>query len=334
MPTIKDVAKAAGVSISTVSYALNGSEKVSEETRKKILTVAKELNYVPNNFAKGLKKSSNNLIAIVVHETFGPFYDSLIKGIQDTAYLLGYDLIVFIENGFGKNTSVNFLKQKIVKGAIIMTSLISKENLRELTEENIPIVLLDRNLKNEEISNVLIDNQKGAYLATEHLIKLNHKKIAFISGPEDSYDNSLRFRGYKKALKDHEIIFDKNLVIQGDFTEKSGYNSVSEFLTNTQNYPTAFFSSNDEMAIGAMKSIQEKGLKIPEDISIVGFDDIQELRYISPKLTTIRRPMYELGSYSAHLLLNLIEKKSSNNNLMLDVKLIIRESTDYNKKDV
>jgi len=122
-----------------------------------------------------------------------------------------------------------------------MTSLISKENLRELTEENIPIVLPDRNLKNEEISNVLIDNQKGAYLATEHLIKLNHKKIAFISGPEDSYDNSLRFRGYKKALKDHEIIFDKNLVIQGDFTEKSGYNSVSEFLTNTQNYPTAFF---------------------------------------------------------------------------------------------
>ena len=328
LATIKDVAKLAGVSISTVSYALNASEKVSETTREKVISAAKELNYVPNNFAKGLKRTSNNLIAVVVHEMFGPFYDNLIKGIQDTASLVGYDLVVFIENGVGRNTSVSFLKQDIVKGVIIMTSHIKDEDIRDIASCGMPTVILDRKFNAENVSNVLIDNEKGAYLAMKHLLDLGHRRIAFISGPESSYDNLLRLKGYKKALKENNIDFDKSLIINADFTENTGYISVKRFVETAPVLPTAFFSSNDEMAIGALKAFSEKKLSVPQDISLVGFDDIKELKYISPELTTVHRPMYELGSYSAHLLVNVIEKKTANNNLMLDVKLIIRGSTD------
>jgi LacI family transcriptional regulator len=328
LATIKDVAKLAGVSISTVSYALNASEKVSETTREKVILAAKELNYVPNNFAKGLKRTSNNLIAVLVHEMFGPFYDNLIKGIQDTASLVGYDLVVFIENGMGRNTSVSFLKQNIVKGVIIMTSHIKDEDIKDIASHGMPTVILDRKFNAENVSNVLIDNEKGAYLAMKHLLDLGHRRIAFISGPESSYDNLLRLKGYKKALKENSIDFDKSLVINADFTENTGYTSVKRFIETVSVLPTAFFSSNDEMAIGALKAFSEKKLSVPKDISLVGFDDIKELKYISPELTTVHRPMYELGSYSAHLLINVIEKKTTNNNLMLDVKLIIRGSTD------
>ncbi|WGS64609.1 LacI family DNA-binding transcriptional regulator [Marinitoga aeolica] len=333
MATIKDVAKLAGVSISTASYALNGNEKISEATKKKVLEAAKKLKYKPNQFAKNLKQVKNDFIAVVLNEAFGPFYDNLIKGIQDSASLAGYDIIIFLESGLTKKTLINFFKQKIIKGTIIMSSTITNDEIDEISKEKIPIILLDRKCKNLNASSVLIDNEKGAYLATKHLIELNHKKIAFISGPKDSFDNNQRLKGYKKALKEFNIPYNHSLIIKGDFTEKSGYESVKKFINKTKEIPSAFFSSNDEMAIGALKAFEELNLKVPEDISLVGFDDIKELNYIEPKLTTIKRPMYELGSHSAHLLFNLIQGRSSNTNLLLDVNLIIRNSTARYKGD-
>jgi len=326
--TIKDVAKLAGVSISTASYALNNSNKVSEKTREKVLKAAKELNYIPNKFAQNLKKLRTDLIALIVHEINGPFYDKLVQGILDVAHILGYNLVIFCESGHGRPSSLVFLKEKIFNGAIIMTPVVSNDDIKELVEENIPLVLLDRKLEEVNVCSVLIDNEKGAFEAVRHLIELNHRKIGFISGPPDSYDNKERYKGFVKAMEKFGLKVYEDLIIQGNFTEESGYKAMKEFISRKKGeMPTAFFSSNDEMAIGAMKALQEEGFKIPDHISIVGFDDINLAQYVQPKLTTVRRPMYELGSFSAHMLINTIKGRLKYSNITLDVELILREST-------
>lgn len=326
MATIKDVAKLAGVSISTASYALNGSNKVSEITRKKVFKAAKELNYTPNKLAKNLKQTKSKLITLIVNEVFGPFYNQLIKGIQDTIYILGYDLIVFIESGYDRVKSVDFLKNNDnIEGVIIEAPLLTDENIKEIKKLGIPLVLLDR--KMEDTPSILINNDKGIFDAVEHLVKLGHKNIGFINGPKDSYDNLCRFDSFKKALKYFDLDFNKDFILNGDFTEEYGYYAMKEFLENSSNIPTAFISSNDEMLIGAIQALKEKNIKIPKDISLIGFDDIKELKYISPKITTIRRPIFELGSYAAHTLLNLSDGKMVPPNILLEVKLIERTST-------
>lgn len=327
LATIKDVAKLAGVSLSTASYALNGSNKVSEKTKEKVLEAAKKLNYVPNNLAQNLKKSKTDLIALIVHEINGPFYDRLVKGIQDVAYMFGYNLLIFCESGYGRASSISFLKEKIVDGAIIMTPIITDSDIIEISNEDFPIVLLDRKLDGLDLCSVLIDNEKGAFEAVKHLVDLGHKKIGFISGVKESYDNICRFQGYVKAIENFELELNENFVLNGDFTEQSGYEAIKNFMENSDDVPTAFFAANDEMAIGAIRALKEKGLEVPKDISIVGFDDILAASYIEPKLTTIRRPMYELGSFSAHMLFNLIKRNIKGSNITLDVELVIRDST-------
>jgi len=327
MATIVDVAKLAKVSVSTASYALNGSNKVSEKTREKVLQAAAKLNYRANSFAQNLKKNKTDLIALMVNDIVGPFYSELVKGIQDVASILGYNVMIFCESTIGKGSGYSFLKERLVEGAVILTFGITDEQVIELRQDGFPLVLLDRVINESDISSILIDNEKGARLAVQHLIELNHRKIGYISGSEHSHDNLERFNGYAETLKQNGITIDKRFVLQGDFTEKSGYLLLKNFLTDEQELPTAFFAANDEMAIGAIKAIKEKGLKVPEDISIVGFDDIPISEYIQPNLTTVRRPTYELGSIAAHVLFNLINGKTKSSTVTLDVELIERAST-------
>lgn len=334
MATIADVAKRAGVAVSTASYALNGSDKVSEKTREKVLQAAIELNFTPNSFAQNLKKNKNDLIALIVHDISGPFYDKLVKGIQDVAGLFGYNVVIFCEAMKGKDMAYRFLKDEIAEGAIILSSSITDEQIEELSALHLPIVLLDRTLSNSDICSVLVDNRKGAHLAVKHLADLGHERIGFISGSEDSFDNRERLKGFFEAMEQNGLKVDERLILKGNFTEESGYKAMSQFLKSASDLPTAFFSSNDEMMIGAIRAIEEAGYHVPEDFSLIGFDDIPLASYVPPLLTTIRRPTYELGSISAHILFSLMNGLKKSSSVTLDVELIVRGSTQANRARV
>lgn len=334
MVTIKDVAKTAGVAVSTASYALNGSDKVSEQTREKILEVAKQLNYTPNGAARNLKTKKTELIGLFVHDINGTFYDKLIKGIQDVVNLKEYELIVFCDSGRKPGTSYNFLSERRVDGAIVISPNITDEQVLELANRELPLVVLDRNLSGKNLCCVIVDNKKGTNEAVNHLIELGNKKIGFISGPEDSYDNKERLKGYIDTLKNNSIEINDKYILKGKFTEESGYEIMKKYIADNKDIPTAFFSSNDEMAIGAIKALQENNIRVPEDVAIVGFDDIVISSYIQPKLTTVRRPMYELGSFAAHMLLTMLSGKSMNSSMVLSTELVVRESCGTTRDDI
>jgi LacI family transcriptional regulator len=332
MATIKDVAKKAGVSISTVSYVLNNTGKVSEETRQRVLKAIEELNYVPNNFAKRLKKQRYDLVALIVHEIKGPFYDALVRGIQDVLHAFGYNLLIYCTLENRKQDVDKFLNVGIIGGMIVMTPVVKNEDILRWANEY-KIITLDRDIKDKGrhmIKSVRINNEKGAYEVVRYLHDLGHTKIAFMKGPKDSLDAKERYKGFVRAMHDLKLEIKNDYVLDGNFTEQSGYESMKEYLkkTSRKDLPTAIFCSNDEMAIGAMKAIKEIGLSVPDDLSVVGFDDIELASYVTPSLTTVRRPMYQLGSLAAHMLLSLLNNADAFlSDVVLDVNLVIRNST-------
>ena len=257
LSTIKDVAKLAGVAVSTVSYALNGSTKVSEATREKILTAAKNLNYKKNSFASALKKQSTKTIVLILSDLSGPYYSELIKGVQDTALKYGYDLIACSSVGGRESTGIKFLKEHRVDGAIVLSAYIPGNMLLETAREGFPIVVLDRIIHNSHLINVTVNNKQGGYKATEHLISLGHEKIGFMGGPINTIDSRDRFSGYLEALNDNQLPFEDKWLMPGNFTRESGYEGTKTLLESGIELPTAMFYANDEMAIGGIKAFQE-----------------------------------------------------------------------------
>lgn len=325
MVTIKDVASKAGVSISTTSYALNNSSRVSEKTKARILKVAQELDFHPNGTARNLKMQKTNTIGFFVNDLGGPFYSELIQGVQEIASSNGYDLIICGNYGQNDSTVNKFLMGRRVDGAIILAPGISDDILLKVAKSNFPIIVLDRDLKAECIYSVLIDNEKGAYEAVNHLVGQGYHHILYLSGPDDSYDNKKRFYGYLRTLEANSIVYDEKWYIKGKFTEQSGYNAVTK-LIETGNIPEAIFSANDEMAIGAIRALENKGYKVPEDVAIVGFDDIRLSSYIQPKLTTVKHPKYELGILASHMLFRALKGEEVIQSVVLSTDLVIRES--------
>ncbi|WP_430790620.1 LacI family DNA-binding transcriptional regulator [Virgibacillus flavescens] len=325
MATIKDVAKLAGVAISTASYALNDSGKVSQSTRDKVVLAAKELNYQKNGFASDLKRTKTNTIALILSDLSGPYYSELIKGVQDVATANGYDLIACSSIGGPQSTAVKFLKEKRVDGVIILAHNISDEITLESAREGFPLVVLDRKLKNEYVVHVEVDNLQGGYTATDYLIKKGHKQIAYISGPLNSHDNELRFEGFSNALKDNGLTYQSKWRLSGDFTREGGYRAT-KMLIAQRDIPEAIFYANDEMAIGGMQAFYEKGIRVPDDISIIGFDDIQLSEYVTPSLTTMKQPKYEAGALSMHLIFQMLSGEKVNHNYKLATELVERKS--------
>lgn len=200
MATIKDVAKLAGVAISTVSYALNGSTRISQATKDKVLEAAQQLNYLKNGFASDLKRTKTNTIALILSDLAGPFYSELTKGVQEVSMTNGYDLIVCSSQGGADSTAVKYLKEKRVGAAIILAHNISDGIILQSARKGFPIILLDRQLTNKHVVQVEVDNFQGGYDATEHLIQHGHKEIAFISGPQNVHDSEMRFNGFKAMI--------------------------------------------------------------------------------------------------------------------------------------
>lgn len=325
MATIKDVAKLAGVAISTVSYALNDSEKISKATREKVMEAARELNYQKNGFASDLKRTKTNTIALILSDLAGPYFSELTTGVQEVSMANGYDLIACSSQGGPQSTAVKFLREKRVDGAIILAHNISDEDIVESARKGFPIIVLDRHLENEHVVHVEVDNFHGGYVATEHLIQQGMKEIAFISGPQKSHDGDMRYNGYLTALKEHKLPIHSKWRMHGDFTREGGYRAT-KMLIAQGSLPDAVFFANDEMAIGGMQVFKENKIKIPEDISVIGYDDIQLSEFMSPPLTTIRQHKYEAGALAMHLILQQLSGTEVNPYYKLSTELIVRKS--------
>ncbi len=331
--TIKDVANIANVSITTVSRVFNGSEGVSAKTRRRVLKVIKELGYSPSAMASGLKTRLSKSIGIAVPDTMGDFYGEVINGIESVATENEYNLVISLNHHIVREelSAVNFFKAKKVDGAILVTTSGDDDYIRSLIDEGYNIVLLDRDPHSLKVDIVKIDNFRGGYIATEYLLNLGHSAILFIQGVPYIDSSKERFNGYKRALKDNKIKFNPDIILSGDFTVNSGYLSIKRYLEEHGLNFTAIFAANDQMAIGAIKALNDKGISVPDEVSIVGFDDSYISPYVIPPLTTIKQRREEMGKIATELLLDRInsrhKEEKTPRQIIIPVELIKREST-------
>ncbi|WP_173917631.1 LacI family DNA-binding transcriptional regulator [Halobacillus sp. Marseille-Q1614] len=322
MSTLKDVAKRAKVSVATASYVMNGSELITKPTKDKVMQAAKELGYRPNGNAKNLKKKKTNIIGLFLSGFTGPFFNELLEGIQDTVIKQGYEMVVC-----ASDDKHRLLVERYVDGAIILNYHISNELLDSLASEKFPIVVLDRELENPYIRQILLPNKLGMSYTVNHLVEQGHKRIGFIGGSIESFDGESRLEGFKEVLTHHGFTFNPDDLIRADFTEISGLLSMNKFLEDHDDYPTAFVSANDEMAMGAIKAVQKKGLKVPEDMAFVGFDDIDLARYFQPPLSTVRVQKKQWGQTAAKTLFNMLEKDGDDSEEETPIEFIPRQSS-------
>lgn len=324
--TIKDVAKKANVSIATVSYSINGSPRISEATREHVLKVASELNYVANNNAKQLKQKKSNAIGLFFNSWFGPIYSELVKGIEQACHQNGYDLVACSVYGNESSTAHKYIRDRMVDGAIVLTNSFDDNFIKSVANKDFPVVVLDREVSGPHIYNILIDNFGGAFSATKALINAGCEEIYYFGGPADSYDAQKRFDGYISALGYYKINVDQSLLIEGDFTERSAYTKMKELIEEGKQ-PKAVFASNDEMAIGIIRAAKEKGIVIPEQMKLIGFDDIQMAELMIPRLSTISHQKVGMGELAAKTLIDAMNSKDDMEDLrILPTKLILRET--------
>ncbi len=329
MSTILDVAKLAGVSTATVSRVINSPETVRPQTREKVTRAMKTCNYKYNSLARGFATKQTNTIGLIIPTINNPIFAESTRGVQDyadqrkTQVILGNTYYQYDQ----EKTLVKTLREKQVDGLIITTTNPRGNILKILADENYPFVLLYSTIKTGPFWAVGIDNYRGGYKVTDHFISLGHRRIGMVAGNFSISDRSFhRWHGYRQCLLDHGIAYDKKLLIQTDYSLTEGQGSVKTLLS-LADPPTAIFCSNDYLALGAMKGARELGLKLPKDLSIVGFDDIEIASFVIPALTTIRQPAYEMGKLGAELLFQRMENPATPTQRMLDTELIVRDST-------
>lgn len=327
--TILDVARLAGVSTATVSRVINSPESVRQGTREKVLLAMQKCNYKYNALARGFVTKRSNTIGLIIPTINNPVFADSTLGVQE--YADQKDVRVILGNSYYKYSQeenlVKVLRENQVDGLILTTTNLKGEVLKSLAAEKFPLVLLFSTIKSGPISAVGIDNYRGGYLATEHLIALGHRRIGMVAGNFSMTDRSYhRWHGYQRCLKDHQIPYDRDLLIQTEYSLTGGRDSIKKLLQQSSP-PTAVFCSNDYIALGAIKGAREYGLQLPDELSIVGFDDMQTASYMVPALTTIRQPAYEMGRRAAELLLNLTEHEGKPVQDMMASTLIIRDST-------
>lgn len=325
MVNIKDVAKEAGVSISTVSRALSGKRKVGNETKKKVMKIIEKLGYEPNNVAQALKDKKTKTIAMIIPDIRNPIYPLVVRGAEDYAKNQGYTLILCNtdENIENEISYIAKLKKRYVDGFIISTNNYTEE-LKKMVEKNIPIVSVVRSCSTE-IPSVTVNNFMGAHEACNYLINRKNTKIALITGDQNINIYKDRFLGYKKALQDNGIRYDKKLILE--IGREESKNKIIKFLTENKEID-AIFAANDTLAVISMSGIAELGKKIPEDISIIGFDNQEMSMYTSPKLSTVSQPFYEIGERAAKILIEKLNANEENEkNIIYDCSIIIRETT-------
>lgn len=325
--TIQDVASAAGVSVSTVSRVLNNKDDISPETYERVKAVIAEMGYTSSLAARSMRSLRKNVIGLIIPDAGQPFPIEVMKGVNRAIATLEYDLIIYTCGDGRKHFTadrekkfVPLLNNSITDGVIVVTP--------EATHfaTNAPVVAVDPHCEINEYPSVISTNWEGAMEAMNYLLKLGHVRIGFISGRYDLQSAMSRLRGYEESLKNAGIPIDTDLVTQGDFTADSGLRCARHLLS-LPNRPTAIFAANDEMALGVYQAAHEAGLSIPEDLSVVGFDNIPEASQSEPGLTTIHQPIQEMGKIAVQMLVRLIGGESLEENVIkTSTCLVIRDS--------
>ena len=330
-PTIHDVARRAGVSTATVSRALNAKGQVRPATRWLVEEAVRELGYRPNTLARSLKTRTTQTIAFLLPDITNPFYPGLVKGVQDCAHAHGYTLLLGSAEGdpAAEEQYLNLLWEKRVDGAIVDGLVLPRDRIAAFVSGGFPIVSLDRNVDFPNVPLVQVNNARGARLATEHLLDLGHRRVAHVSGADGLRISEERLAGYVDALREAGIEPDPRLIAAGRFSEEGGAAAAELLLARGGDF-TALFAANDMSAIGAIKTLEDRGLRIPDDVSVVGFDDLRLSAYVSPALTTVRQPAYEMSYRAAELLFELIEtgkRRRRSANVVFEPELIVRSSS-------
>ncbi len=328
MANIKDVAKKAGVSPATVSRVINAKPYVADSIRERVLEAIRELQYHPNRVAQRLRAEKSHLVGVLLSDIRNPFYTMALEGIEQILSQQG--LSVLICNSATKpereNDFITLLRAEEVAGIIIAPTRENSDALADAVKSGLPVVVIDRRMTRPVTDTVLADNENGARLAVRHFVEQGHRHIATLAGPQHLTSGRERYQGYLQALAEADIPLDTSLVRFGDYQLESGYTLTRELITQT-NLPVALFVANNLMTIGALNAIHEAGLNIPDDIAIVGFDDLPWAVSLTPSLTTVQQPATEIGIHAAELLLNRMTFPGRPaRTVVLGTELIVRAS--------
>lgn len=325
--TIKDVAREAGVSISTVSNALNDVDVLNPQTKSHVLEVARRLNYVPNLNGKQLKSGTTKMLGFFTTSVSGPYFYKLVEAMARQCDRLGYGLNVFVTTD--KQVVMSNILGRRVDGVIIYEELgIDANDIAAMKKDKIKAVFLDRVLEDEGMGSIIFDSYESSYEATKYLIGLGHKRIAYISGVDAMFDSVERREGYLAALRLYDLPVDQDYIIQGYFEEDSTYSAVKSFLRlHPEKLPDAFLAGNDLSAMGCIQALKSCGYDVPQDVSVVGFDDIDIAPYYSPPLTTVRNQIAKQGMLAIDHLVSMIQKKEQGAMQKLQGELIVRGSS-------
>jgi LacI family transcriptional regulator, galactose operon repressor len=339
-PTIKDIARKAKVSSTAVSVALNNRAGVSERTRRRIFKIAEKLQYRPNWVAKSLISQHTRTIGLIIPSITDPFYPEIERGVEKIADECSYAVIA--SNTYGsldaERRAIDILRSRGVDGIILTTVEIDDPHIRPLVEDEFPFVLISRYSMDPELTNkmnyVVADNYSGGYQAIEHLYRLGHDRIAIIEGPRKTSTAIQKTQGVLKAMKDFGMKPDPGLMVECGYVRIKAYEATKRLLSGKSNRPSAFFCQDDNMALGAREAILSTGLRIPEDVALVGNDDIDTASLSGIDLTTVRQDQYEMGSLGARILLDRIERTTPArvNKVVLEAKLVKRKSCGYHLK--
>lgn len=331
MVTLKEISKIVGVHATVISRVINGDPtlKIKDSTRKKILETVKELNYKPNRVARSLKLNETKMLGIVIPNISNPVYSEIIESAEEKSGQLGYSLLIYSEHNKEKYEFLKLVRDNHVDGLLIASHELDDYSIKELKKTEKPFVVV--NGKRTDIdSYVALDDKKAGKIATEHLIKLNHRYIAHISGPAYTGTAIQRLEGYKEVLCDNNIELDSSLILKGQYSMESGYKMMNE-LMKLKKKPTAIFAGNILIAMGALQFILDNDLSIPENFSVVGVHDTFFTSILRPSLTTVRMPLKEMGKTGIVNLVKTIQNKKTQKGVIIPgAELTLRESTKYN----
>ncbi|PSV40189.1 HTH-type transcriptional repressor PurR [Photobacterium sp. GB-210] len=329
MATIKDVARMAGVSTTTVSHVINKTRFVAEATQQKVLAAVDELNYAPSAVARSLKCNTTRTIGMLVTKSTNPFFAEVVHGVEEYCYGAGYTLILCnTEGNLEKQRDyLRMLSEKRVDGLLVMCSDLDQMLLDLLERKNdLPMVIMDWGPESPHTDNILDNAENGGYIATKHLIENGHKKIGCLSGQVDKSTCQERLKGFRKAMKEADLTVNANWLLDGDFECESAVEAADKFIA-MEDRPTAIFCFNDIMAMALISTFEQAGLRVPDDISIIGYDNIDLAPYFAPPLTTIHQPKRRLGKKAIEILLERVKDKNHERQTFeMTPKLVERKS--------
>lgn len=330
MPNMANVAERAGVSVATVSRALSGSGKrVSPMVLERVMRAAEDLGYHPNNLARNMRAGASRIFGLVISDVGNPFFTAVARGAEDVAQRHGYSLVLSNtdENPARESASLSVMAAERAAGVIVASTNEAEDALRKLVAVGVPIVAIDRRIERLSTDVVAVDNDSAAYDAVSHLIQLGHRRIGMVGGLEGLSTARERAEGYRRALREHRLPPSDELLRFGNFRESGGYEQAKALL-DLPKPPTAIFTVNNLTTLGALRAVRERGVRLPADLSLVGFDDIPTGDLLEPALTVVQQPTYQLGARATELLIRrLADPETPVQEILLAAKLIIRGST-------